>query len=128
MKLKTEFPIELTSDDGLIMVELDWDGEGDCGDYDESDPTDTPLLRYTLFRKYQNGVDDEKFGDLCDTCDYDHDEWGAVRDGSYCTGIDARLTQDKIEEKAKEILSHVYSGLRNLNRQKRLYERLSHIS
>jgi hypothetical protein len=80
-----DYPIEIKSEDGLVLVELEYIGEGDCGDYDETDPDDVPLVRFSLYRMYVDGIDNDKFADVCDTCDYDHCEWGAVRDGSYCT-------------------------------------------
>jgi len=124
---RADYPIEIKSEDGLVLVELEYLDEGNSGDYDETDPDDVPLVRFSLYRLYVDGVDNDKFADVCDTCDYDPFEWGAVRDGSYCTSIDARSSKEDLEKHGKEILAHVYDGLKNLTREKRLYEKLSWI-
>jgi hypothetical protein len=53
--------IEVYSEDGLVRVDLDWEGEGIDGDYDGTDPDDVPLLRYGVSRKFTKECQDDKF-------------------------------------------------------------------
>jgi hypothetical protein len=54
---------------GDTRVCLEWIGEGLCGDYDETDPDDKPLLRFDVERLVE-------------------DAWEPVEDSSYCTQIE----------------------------------------
>lgn len=102
--------IEVVSENGLVKVVLEYIGEGYQGDYDPEDSEDEPLLRYSLYRKN------------------DDDDWDAVDDGTYCTYLSVNDDRDKLVQVANTILLQVKDGLTSYNRQKRLYERLSHIS
>lgn len=66
-----------------VKVELEDIGEGISGDYNPDDPNDTPLLRFYVLRKDEDG------------------EWQEYPDGSYCTQINAETTS---EERQREIL------------------------
>lgn len=61
--------------DQNIAIELTWIGEGWEGDYDESDPEDEPMLRFTVMR-LEDG------------------EWQAVEDASYCTALPATISNE----------------------------------
>ncbi len=65
-------PIEIESEH--CELSLEWIGEGRDGDYDKSDRTDEPRLRFTV--KHKTLLD-----------------WEGVepKQESYCTGLDARL-------------------------------------
>lgn len=121
-------PLELQSEDGSVMVELAFVGEGFDGEYDPGDPEDSPLLRYTLYRRFSSSLDSSLFANLCDADDYEDGDWAAVRDGSYCTHLEATSPRSLLESAAKFILSHAESGARGLSREKRLYEKLSWIT
>lgn len=125
--------IEVISDDGLVMVELDWIGEGASGDYDPENIEDDPLLRFTLYRKFEmdkhagDKPDFDRFCNMCDVDAYEDGDWAAVNDGSYCTNLSAFEDREHLENAAKEILAQVESDVRDLTRQKRLFEELSWI-
>lgn len=59
-------PTVITSDDGNIKVEWEYIGEGWYGDFDPTDPTDEPLLRFSV-QTLEEG------------------EWEYAHDASYCT-------------------------------------------
>lgn len=120
---------EVVSDNGIVKVVLEWIGEGACGDYDANDPGDEPLLRFSVYRKYEPGERMEVFY-LDDTtpvlhCNADDLGWRPVTDGSYCTQLNANLPQEKLQQAAKHILSQVESDVTEQHRCKRLMEELS---
>jgi hypothetical protein len=67
--------IEAISDNGLVMVSLEGISEGFAGDYQEDDPEDKPLLRFTIYRKYQEGMDADRINDVCYTGEYEDGDW-----------------------------------------------------
>lgn len=69
---------------GQFMAEWVDIGEGWDGDYNPSNPDDTPLLRFDTYRK--NG-----------------DEWEPIDDGSYCTAMPVG-TPDNILRRALELI------------------------
>lgn len=73
-------------------IKLTWEhiGEGCSGDYDETDPTDRPLLRFSLW--YRDG-----------------DEWVELDDSSYCTGLPTDTDTDKLRQYADEIIASIGS-------------------
>ena len=81
--------MELTR--GKISVELEYIGEGWGGDFNDNDPEDTPLLRFTVYRLV-NG------------------EQGQIDDASYCTQLPEDLP-DKKKKKALEIIMDRLSDL-----------------
>lgn len=64
--IESFIPITATNDDGTVKVEWDYIGEGWYGDFDPTDPTDEPLLRFTVLTR-ENG------------------DWEYAEDASYCT-------------------------------------------
>lgn len=121
--------IYVYSEDGLVRVDLDWIGEGIDGDYDENDPQDVPLLRFGVSRKFTNDCRDDRFYDLTGGHeeDYEIGEWCDVEDGSYCTQLSVTAPREQLIDAAQFILSYVESGVRDLHREKRMYESLSWI-
>jgi len=119
--------IEVLSDDGEVMVDLEWIGEGNCGEYNPEDPEDQPLIRYSLYRKFHMNQDPDEIANVCDVDVYEEGEWMAVEDGSYCTQLVATAPKEQLEAAAKFILEQVEDELRDFQREKRLYERLSWI-
>jgi hypothetical protein len=132
--------IDLVSDDGLVMVSIEWLGEGLSGDFtpgdgghdadgqcgsDDSD--DLPLLRFSLYRKYSHALDPDDVEKICEWDAYEEGDWMAVRDGSYCTMLSAWEPPSVIRNAAELIMDHVHDGLKCFKHQKRKYESLSHI-
>jgi hypothetical protein len=69
-----------------IMVELVWLEEGYEGDYDETDPNDEPLLRFTVFEDDE----DQNYGEQ-------------IQDGSYCTQLVAYADKKTLDKAIKLI-------------------------
>ena len=97
-------------DDGVIIsvekedvrVDMEFIGEGWCGDYDPSDPGDEPLLRFTV---YQDNMQ--------------------VDDASYCMSVRADSDKSYIERLAKTILEAVFPAIKGGFSVKKLCEALS---
>jgi hypothetical protein len=117
--------IEVFSEDGLIRVDLEWNFEGIDGDYDASDPDDIPLLRYAVYRKFTKDCKNNAERLCSDFRRFNIGEWMEVDDSSYCTQLSALENRDSLIEAAQFILAYVQSGVRDFNREKRLYELLS---
>lgn len=66
--------VNLSIERGPYKVELEWAGEGRCGDYDPEDPYDYPHLRF-----------------YCSTWDANDMEWECIDDASYCTTLPKSL-------------------------------------
>ena len=77
-------------------MDLDDLGEGDNGDYDPEDVDDTPLLRFSFYRKAGENDPDEELME--------------IHDSSYCTLIDARLDLETRLACAAVIFSNVYDA------------------
>lgn len=97
------------SDNGMVMVEWVDCGEGLCGDYDPTDPTDEALLRYDAFVKVTGTDMDEirglEFGD--------GDEWGYKQDSSYCTMTRVDTHGPVLQALAKIIANQLADSLDN---------------
>lgn len=68
------------SADGKVKATFEFIGEGNNGEYDETDPTDVPLLRIDI----EVGPDYAKATDAEPT---DDPAWFTPSDGSICTGV-----------------------------------------
>ena len=107
--LAYEEELELVKDN----VKVIWEniGEGHCGDYDEDNPDDENLLRFTVYVN-ENG------------------KWKEVDDSSYCTHVSANTDNDELMallhilmEEFYDVLHHdIYASI------KKLAERMSWIS
>lgn len=119
--------LEIMSEDGLVMVELDNIGEGIEGDYDPNDPNDVPLMRFTLYR-YCDDPNHDGIKNNFEGTGYEKNEWMAVRDGSYCTQLRADASNELLREAGQFILDYVEEGIRSYHMDKPLYESLSWIT
>lgn len=75
-----------------LMLEWSHEDEGFCGDYDENDPNDAPLLRFSIYTRCQHPTE----GDVGD--------WEGVDDTSYCTENPIDTSSDELDSMALEIL------------------------
>lgn len=93
------------------LVRVDWVnlGEGQDGDFDESDPDDTNLLRFDVFRK-EGG------------------RWTEVPDGSFCTRMPAQTERVVLKRALVHIMDRIHSDVVSSGRAKRACEHLSWIS
>jgi len=76
-----------------LMLELEHIGEGLSGEYDEEDPSDFPLMRFTLYFVQPDG-------ELATE----------ISDCSYCTHIEATLPESKLREIATNLLEKFESS------------------
>ena len=76
---------DVTVSKGKYRVDLDYIGEGYCGDFNEDDVDDEPLMRFSVFK------DDVE-----------------MNDGSYCTCISARTPVKQKRKIAQFILNNIY--------------------
>ena len=88
-----------------VSVELEHIGEGFNGDYDETDPDDKPLLRFTVL------LDDSQ-----------------IDDASYCTALSDDISDDDKKKVASYILDMVYDDAIRGYSIKKICERLSWVS
>ena len=106
--LAYEEELELIKDD----VKVIWEniGEGYNGDYDEDDPEDENLLRYTVYVK-------------------DNGEWREVDDASYCTLVPADTDKEYLMKLLEILMDEFYDVLHdNIDSSvKKLAERMSWI-
>ena len=104
--------VEVRRDD--VIVTLEWIGEGWDGDYQDDDPEDCPLLRFSVYRAITDPQDPR----------HDRDEFS---DASYCTRIPATVPQNTAQQLAVYILDTVYEPAHDGHSIKKLCERLSWI-
>ena len=89
-------------------------GEGWNGDYNPSDPEDTPLLRFDILQTPEEAEPDwENFGN-----------WEQIDDASYCTQMPADSSEADLRHGAWIIMDATY-GKTNI---KKICEELSWIS
>ena len=74
-----------------FRVSLLYIGEGRCGDYDETDPDDEPMLRIDIDTKNP----------------YDRRCWDDDITYSTCTGISARVTIKEAKEMCRKVLKNL---------------------
>lgn len=90
-----------------VRVELEWIGEGWSGEYDDRDPDDEPLLRFTVSHRVDG-------------------EWEQVDDASYCTQLSAlAVTEEERRRILTSIMEQVYDDVASGRSIKRLCEELS---
>lgn len=95
-------------DRDTVRVELDDIGEGICGDYDPTDPTDISLLRFSVYHR-------------------ENDEWVELDDASYCTQLPTDSEVHIQEQVCSIIMDEVHYPVTHGYRIKKLCERLSWI-
>jgi hypothetical protein len=114
---------------GNVRVELEFIGEGDCGDHSPEDPDDEPLLRFTILglRKRADGkgrglrCDDGLEGGA-------EGEWAPFYDACYCTQLPATLPEAEQRKALRYLMDEVFDRARDGQPIKKLCERLSWIS
>ena len=97
-------PSTVRASGNQFAVELEFIGEGRDGDYDPTDGEDTPLYRFTTYRRSGRS-------------------WLEVDDGSYCTLIPATCQPAEARRAAAFLLIPIELGAGSS--VKRLCERLS---
>jgi len=90
---------------GKVCVKIGWIGEGNSGDYDESDPNDVPLLR---FDAYDFAVHKKSCecggGEAC----YDRSpRCRSAQDASYCTQLPAMLPRNVLKSVCRAIAKSI---------------------
>lgn len=81
-------------DDPRFMLTWEWIDEGFNGEYDEDDPDDAPLLRFTV---YEWKAWDVPENDITG-------EWEQAEDASYCTENPIDTDAVYLDDMAREIL------------------------
>jgi len=97
---------EIEVKSGSVKVVLEDIGEGYNGDFDEDDPEDAALIRFTVYKK-------------------EGKEWVQVDDASYCTTMTILDDREKLTCIARSILEEVKDPIESGYSVKKLCERLS---
>lgn len=112
---------------GDVKIELEDIGEGYGGDYNESDPDDEPLLRFSCYVRGELLERYRKQSPYQIDGDNGLNEWVSLSDASYCTRLSARM-DDKLKHRALAMLmSYVHQDIEALT-PKRACEKASWIS
>ena len=98
---------EALAEDQGVVVEINFIGEGEGGDYNIDDPDDRPLLRFDVSRRLDDGTLE------------------AVADASYCTMLRADARDVLVKEAAQFILREVRDAVIGGSSIKKTCERLS---
>jgi len=105
----TDMPFEeLEVKNSVTRITLEHIGEGYNGDFDDTDPDDARLIRFSIDRK-KNGY------------------WEGIEDASYCTQITIASPRGQLANVARSILTEVTDTLKSGYSIKTLCERLSWI-
>jgi hypothetical protein len=122
--------VDIASDDGLVMVSLEYCGEGLHGDYSANDPNDVPLMRFSIFRKVDcdNLCEYAQFEQCCEHGEYEHGDWAMVRNSSNLTSLDARTPRAQLEVAAKAILNTVHDLVKDYRCNSHQYATLAGIT
>lgn len=105
---------EYQSEDGQVLVVLEWIGEGDHGDCLLGE--DVPRVRVTTFRRFDETESIEKILQLCEPDSYEPGDWMQVNNGSYCTMIDANSPDDELDKIGKRFLEILETDIRNYDK------------
>jgi len=90
--------LEVISGDKRVVWE--WIGEGYNGDYNEADPDDVPLLRFTCDRRINDPDLDPD----------DNNVWEGMQDASYCTLMPIDSPKEYLLRAAGIILDAIRTG------------------
>lgn len=107
------------SDDGRFRVCFTDIGEGRCGDYDPEDPDDEPLLRFDVqISEAASPLAEDPASVGVENPDDPDYGWYWVRDGSYCTQVNAEnVTGAQMHRLLRRILSEVDGETHSVRRQ-----------
>ena len=89
---------------GNLRVTLEYIGEGVSGDYDDQDPEDEPLVRFSCDQKVDG-------------------RWEGLDNASYCTQLPVTISEE-IKEKAAAAIMQELEGCAESSKKKAL-ERMS---
>lgn len=95
---------------GNVKVELEYCGEGYGGDYDESNPNDERLMRFSVFGRENESAD-----------------WEYIGDSSYCTLFPVSAPDEIKNHALHVIMATVYNKAAVGESIKKVCEQLSHI-
>lgn len=98
---------DLSAERDGVKVDLEWIGEGLCGDFNSNDEDDVPLLRFTVLKELDPGI------------------WEEVEHGSYCTQLSAKLPQEELQKFCDAMLNQVFDAVKVGASIKNECERLS---
>jgi hypothetical protein len=101
--------LEFPNKNNTVMVEWEYLDEGYSGDYDDSDLEDSPLLRFTVYKKGKEG-------------------WEQIDDSSYCTHVSILTPKEVLQKLAEYILWEVEEQVESGYSIKKLCEKLSWIN
>ena len=89
-----------------IRVEIVYIREGMSGEFDSSDPADTPLLRFNILRRIKK-------------------DWESIDGASYCTQVSMHISRVKARALAEVIMDEVYDPASRGESIKKLCEKMS---
>lgn len=106
-----DYPHEVECDaqsyEGNVWCNLSWHGEGMSGDYDNTNPEDMPLLRFTFYTKDEHGDATE------------------IANGSYCTQLSLPQSMDEINAAAQIMANITQKTMSSGGNMKKVFEELS---
>jgi hypothetical protein len=110
-----EKSVQLQKDD--VLIELESLGEGLNGFYNEDDPDDTPLLRFSCYVKGRLRAEYlERPFLLTDRSPMaDPHEWVQIEDGSYCTGLPENTSPELLRVVLAELMGRLKGPIEGLN-------------
>ena len=98
---------------GDVRIEWEWIGEGVDGDYQEDDPYDEPLLRFSVSKRIEKN--------------YLGQEWEQCDDASYCTLLSIHTDRDTLSQALTYLMNEFYEPVTEGHSIKKLGERMSWI-
>jgi hypothetical protein len=104
-----DYCIRYIGDSGKVKVEIEWIGEGWDGDYDPDNPDDVPFLRFSVYKREDDG------------------HWESIDDSSYCTLLPATVDEDIVMDAIKYIMGSVETYVCGGHPIKKVCEQLSWI-
>lgn len=113
---------------GNVRVDLEFIGEGSCGDYCPEDPRDEPLLRFSVYGRRRTDFSRRGLPNDDGLEWGEHGEWTPFSDASYCTNLPATLPKATQRKALGYLMDEVFGPARQGNSIKKLCERLSRIS
>lgn len=111
--------MELIKND--VKIELEDIGEGWDGDYNEEDPEDTPLLRFSAYVKGAlrlKYIEKDPHGISDWGVPKEIDEWVSVSDGTYCTRLPADLSDEDQLKALEQLMLLLYDPIVEMRAKK----------